>query len=397
MLTISRDITEKKRAEGELARQREMLHQREKLAALGSLLAGVAHELNNPLSVVVARAAILEEKNDPVTRGAATKIRIAAERCARIVRTFLAMARQQQPERAPVSVSEVVSAALDITGYALKTSGIEVSLDLAKDAPPVLADADQLHQVFMNLIINAQQALQDQPLPRMLSLKSCHDPLASAIRIVVADNGPGIPESVRSRIFEPYFTTKPVGSGTGVGLAVCLGIVEAHGGTLTIESAEGAGAAFTIVLPTASLGGVSAEEHKPLQARTVRRSALIIDDEVEVREILAEILADSGHRVVTVATGHEALERMGRERFDVILTDMRMPDLDGRALYREIERRWPERVAQVVFVSGDTLATTLRTFAEETGRPVIEKPFLPGDVLRIVAEVAIGLDRDPGR
>ena len=252
LLTIARDITEKKRAAQELARQSEMLHQREKLAALGSLLAGVAHELNNPLSVVVARAAILEERDDPATRDAAAKIRAAAERCARIVRTFLAMARQQQPKRVCTVIDDVVSAALDITGYALKTSGVEVTLDLAEQVPPVLADADQLHQVFMNLIINAQQALQDQPPPRKLKLSSRFDADANTVRIAVADNGPGIPEAVRSRIFEPYFTTKPLGAGTGVGLAVCLGIVEAHGGTLTVDSGNGSGTVFTVVLPVGS-------------------------------------------------------------------------------------------------------------------------------------------------
>ncbi len=396
MLTISRDITEKKRASEELVRQREMLHQREKLAALGSLLAGVAHELNNPLSVVVARAAILEERDDPATREAASKIRAAAERCARIVRTFLAMARQQQPERVPVVVSEVVSAALDITGYALKTSGIEVALDLAEHVPPVLADADQLHQVFMNLIINAQQALQDQPRRRKLTLTSRFDPGANAIRIAVADNGPGIPEAVRNRIFEPYFTTKPLGAGTGVGLAVCLGIVEAHGGSLTVGGGEGLGTIFTIVLPAGSLDGGSVEESKPLNAKAGQRSALVVDDEVGVRETLAEILTSSGHRVVAAASGREALERMGEEKFDVILTDIRMPDLDGRALYREIERRWPERAARVVFVSGDTLTSTLRAFAEESGRPVIEKPFLPSEVRRVVGEAVAGLERDSG-
>ena len=396
MLTISRDITEKKRASEELVRQREMLHQREKLAALGSLLAGVAHELNNPLSVVVARAAILEERDDPATREAASKIRAAAERCARIVRTFLAMARQEQPRRVPVVISEVVSAALDITGYALKTSGIEVALDLAEDVPPVLADADQLHQVFMNLIINAQQALQDQSLPRKLSLTSRFDAGANAIRIAVADNGPGIPEAVRKRIFEPYFTTKPLGAGTGVGLAVCLGVVEAHGGTLTVESGDGSGTVFSIVLPAASPDGSSAEESNPPSARAAQRSALVVDDEVGVREALAEILMSSGHRVVAAASGREALERMSEERFDVILTDIRMPDLDGRALYREIERRWPERAAQVVFVSGDTLTSKLRAFAEESGRPVIEKPFLPSEVRRVVGEAVTGLERGSG-
>jgi two-component system NtrC family sensor kinase len=386
MLTISRDITERKRAAEELVRQREMLHQREKLAALGSLLAGVAHELNNPLSVVVARAAILEERDEPGTRGAASKIRAAAERCARIVRTFLAMARQEQPERVPVAIRDVVLAALDITGYALKTSGVEIKLDLAEDVPPVLGDADQLHQVFMNLIINAQQALQDQSLPRKVSLTSRYDRAANAIRIHVADNGPGIPEPVRNRIFEPYFTTKPVGMGTGVGLAVCLGIVEAHGGTVTVESRDGSGTTFTIVLPAAGLDEVGAAQSKPMKARPAQRSALVVDDESGVRETLAEILAGSGHRVVAVASGREALERMGEERFDVILTDIRMPDLDGRALYAEIERRWPERASQVVFVSGDTLTSALRAFAAQSGRPVIEKPFLPSEVRRVVAE-----------
>ena len=394
VLTISRDITEKKRASEELVRQREMLHQREKLAALGSLLAGVAHELNNPLSVVVARAAILEERDDPGTRDAASKIRAAAERCARIVRTFLAMARQQQPERVPVTVSEVMSAALDLTGYALKTSSVEVRLDLAADAPPVLADADQLHQVFMNLIVNAQQALQDQPPPRILSLTSRFDPATNTVRIAVADNGPGIPEAVRKRIFEPYFTTKPLGSGTGVGLAVCLGIVEAHGGTLTVGSGDESGAVFTIVLPAGNQDEGSLESDEPTPAMTGQSSALVVDDELEVRETLAEILMSAGHRVVTAASGREALERMGEERFDVILTDIRMPDLDGRALYREIERRWPERAARVVFVSGDTLTSTLRGFADESGRPVIEKPFLPSEVRRIVSEAVIVLEGD---
>lgn len=394
MLTITRDITEKKRSEGELARQRDMLHQREKLAALGSLLAGVAHELNNPLSVVVARAAILEEGEDPATRGAASKIRTAAERCARIVRTFLAMARQQQPERSPVEIGEVIAAALELTGYALRTSGVEVRLDLAADAPRVLGDGDQLHQVFMNLIINAQQAMQEQATPRVLRLRSHFDASAGTVTIEVADSGPGIPAALRSRIFEPYFTTKPMGSGTGVGLAVCLGVVEAHGGTLVAGGEEGAGAVFTIILPAASPAECLAVDGQPFQAKVAQRAMLVVDDEADVREALAEILAGSGHRVAAAASGREALERMTRERFDVVLTDIRMPDLDGRALYREIERRWPDRTGQVVFVTGDTLTSTLRGFAEESGRPVIEKPFLPAEVRRVVAEVLEG--REPG-
>ena len=338
VLTIARDITDKKRSAEELARQRESLHQREKLAALGSLLAGVAHELNNPLSVVVARAVLLEEQGDSATKAAALKIRTAAERCARIVRTFLAMARQQQPERGPVAINDVVSAALDIAAYAIRTSSIEVTLDLSKHIPRILADADQLHQVLLNLVINAQQSLQEQPTPRRLHVSSCYDSFVGVVCITVADNGPGIPEHLRTRVFEPYFTTKPTGIGTGVGLAVSLGIVEAHGGTLTVDCPDEGGATFTIPLPVGDLKASKPDAGQSPKANAGRRTILIVDDEAEIRDTLAEILTGAHHRVVAVSSGREALERMAAEQYDVILTDMRMPDLDGRALYQAIER-----------------------------------------------------------
>ena len=387
VLTITRDVTDKKRAAAELARQRESSYQREKLAALGSLLAGVAHELNNPLSVVVARAVLLEEQGDSATRAAALKIRTAAERCARIVRMFLAMARQQRPERGPVAINDVVSAALDITAYAVSTSSIEVELDLAAGLPLIHADADQLHQVLLNLIINAQQSLQDHPEPRRIRVQTRFDGAADAIRIVVADNGPGIPPSLRARIFEPYFTTKPTGMGTGVGLAVSLGVVEAHGGTLGVECPEQGGAVFTVMLPVTCTEAGEAAVAAAWSADPSRLTVLVVDDEADIRDALQEILAGARHRVVTASSGREALERMAAERYDAILTDIRMPDIDGRALYQEIQRRWPGQAGRVVFVTGDTLASALREFVSQSGRPVIEKPFLPSEVRRIVAEL----------
>ena len=388
VLTIAHDVTEKKRSAEELARQREALYQREKLAALGSLLASVAHELNNPLSVVVARAVLLEEQGYPATQAAALKIRTAAERCARIVRTFLAMARQQEPERGPVAVNDVVAAVLDMTAYALRTSSVEVALDLAQGMPPVLGDADQLHQVLLNLVINAQQALHDQAAPRRIRLTSRFDQVASRIRITVEDNGPGIPESLRARVFEPYFTTKPTGTGTGVGLAVSFGIVDAHGGTLTVDCPDAGGSVFTVTLPAAAADATGVDAGPFRETESGRRTILIVDDEADIRETLAEILTRAQHRVVPVGSASEALERMAAEHYDVVVTDIRMPDFDGCALYQEIERRWPERAGRVVFVTGDTLATASREFAVAAGRPVIEKPFLPHEVRRIVAEMA---------
>jgi two-component system NtrC family sensor kinase len=300
------------------------------------------------------------------------------------------MARQQRPERAQVAVNDVVMAALDMTGYAIRSTGIEVALDLAADIPSILADADQLHQVLLNLIINAQQSLQDVAPPRRIRVTSRFEPAGELLRIMVADNGPGIPASLRKRVFDPYFTTKPTGMGTGVGLAVSLGIVEAHGGTLTVECPDDGGAVFTIALPVCS-GEAATPPDAPAPAPSAtRRTILVVDDEAEIRESLAEILTGAQHRVVAAKSGHEALVRMAAERYDVILTDIRMPDLDGRELYRQIERRWPRYAARVVFVTGDTLASELRDFVRDSGRRVIEKPFLPSEVRRVVAEVAAG-------
>jgi two-component system NtrC family sensor kinase len=388
VLTIARDVTDKKRSAEELARQRESLHQREKLAALGSLLAGVAHELNNPLSVVVARAVLLEERGDPATQSAANKIRIAAERCARIVRTFLAMARQQRPERGPVAMNEVVKEALDLAAYPIRTSSIEVALDLAPVIPAIEADADQLHQVLLNLVINAQQSLQDKAGARRIRITTKFDSVTQTVRVTVADNGPGIPPEVRARVFEPYFTTKP--SGNGVGLAVSLGIVEAHGGTMSVNAAPEGGAAFEFALPVGGAEIPPAGEGAAQPPREPHRSILVVDDEPEIRDMLAEILRAADHDVTTAESGREALQRIAARRYDIIVTDIRMPDVDGRALFQQIRERWPRLASRVVFVTGDTLTPALREFVTHSGRPVIEKPFLPDDVRRIVAELAVG-------
>jgi two-component system NtrC family sensor kinase len=288
----------------------------------------------------------------------------------------------------------VVFAALDIAGYALRNGNIDVQLDLAHDLPLVLADADQLHQVLLNLIINAQQSLQDQPQPRRVRVTSRFDPASNVLCVSVADNGPGIPPNLRAREFEPYFTTKPTGVGTGVGLAVSLGIVEAHGGTLTVECPAEGGAVFTIALPVGP--GASSGERAVAAARirSSARSILVVDDEADVRETLTEILTSASHRVVSVASGREALQRLESDRYDVIFTDVRMPDLDGRALYREIEQRWPGMADRVVFVTGDTLTVGLRDFITKTERQLLEKPFLPSDVRRLVVELTVAGRRD---
>jgi PAS domain S-box-containing protein len=382
VVTAIVDLTESKRIEAELDRQSALLHQNEKLSALGSLLAGVAHELNNPLSLVVGYAGLLEEMApDDATRERAIKVRVAADRCARIVRTFLAMARNKPRAPGSVALNEVAEAALDIVAYGLRTADIEIERKLAPDLPPVHGDADQLHQVLANLLVNAQQALQTVPPPRHLCIATGAD--GEAVWVAVTDNGPGIPAGIINRIFDPFFTTKPQGVGTGVGLSVCHGIVTAHGGRIVVESEPGMGSTFTVRLPRARAEGAEQTSAEPPAAHR-RARILVVDDEPDIGRLLTDILEGDGHETASAASGREALDWLSGREVDLIISDLRMPDMDGPALYRALAERRPELLTRLVFITGDTLAADITGFLSETGANVIEKPLDPPDVSRRV-------------
>lgn len=383
------DISDRKRAEAELERSREALYQSEKLTALGSLLAGVSHELNNPLSIVVTLSMLLEEQLQGSPQAErAQKIRRAADRCAKIVQTFLAMARQKRPERARVDANDLVRGALELASYGLRTTDITVRTSLAPDLPPLWADADQLHQVLVNLFVNAQHALQDKASDRVLSIRTRAGGRAGMITIEVADNGPGIPPEVRRRIFEPFFTTKPQGAGTGLGLSFSLGIVEAHGGRMRLCDVAG-GACFLIELPTAVGADTPVDARDDgIRTATGQGQALVIDDEPDVAEALAELLMLEGFRVDIAKSGLEAQALLAVHRYDLLLSDLRMPDLDGPALYAWIERERPELCARTAFVTGDTLGPAAAHFLACAGRPLLEKPFGPESLRRLLAELS---------
>jgi PAS domain S-box-containing protein len=385
------DLTESKRAQEELVRSREALHQAEKLTALGSLLAGVSHELNNPLTIVTAQSSLLEELAAGSEMAArAEKVRRAAERCSKIVQTFLAMARQKEPERSNIHAADVVRAALDLTEYSLRTAGVDVSLEVEPGLPPLFADADQLHQVFVNLIVNAQQALQDKGGERKLWLRVFAADSGRALSVEVEDNGPGVPPEIRRRVFEPFFTTKPEGTGTGVGLSFSLGLVEAHGGRLELVEVPGGGACFRVTLDTAAAADAPAEAAAAAPATQRKGTALIVDDEPDVAEVLELFAARAGYRVDVASNGLEAIERLTHQDYDVILSDLRMPQLDGPALYAWLEREKPRLTSRIAFVTGDTLGDAAARFLKRCGRPVLEKPFSGKNVRALIEELARG-------
>jgi PAS domain S-box-containing protein len=391
-LLVVSDITIRKRTE-------EALRQSEKLTSLGQLLAGVAHELNNPLSVIVGHAALLRRH---LATGPAMdrveKIATAAERCDRIVANFLAVARQRVPERRATDLNRVLRDAVDLLAYQLNVDNVAIAFELAADLPPVWADRQQIHQVVVNLLVNAQHAMRATEGPRRLTLTSRYDRQRRRASFSVADTGPGVPVALRHRIFEPFFTTKPVDMGTGLGLSISRGIVEAHQGSIEVESPPGGGATFVVELPLSGQGQVAERREPGATAETIRgKRILVVDDEPMVAEILIEILAEDGHRVEVAPNGTVALEKLEAQRFDLIISDVKMPILDGQGLYRALALHDPGLRQRFVFLTGDTLSAETREFIEMTGAPTLDKPFDAEVVRRVVQEAlrAAGHPRSP--
>ncbi|MFO0994167.1 MAG: PAS domain S-box protein [Hyphomicrobiales bacterium] len=382
-----RDLTERKRTEAQVAQQREALHQSEKLTALGSLLAGVAHEINNPLSVVIGRAIMLEEEAvDERQRERLGKLREAAERCAKVSKTFLAMARQSPSVREPMVLNKAVLSALDLVSYQLRSGGVVVRLDLADTLPKIVADVDQMVQVFVNLFVNAEHALRTVD-ERVLTVRTGVEEGGDTVVAEVRDSGPGIKPEVLPRIFEPFFTTKPAGLGTGLGLAVSFGMVAAHGGVLeAIAPDDQRGACFRIKIPATFEQSLDLAAVVDADEPAAAKRVLVVDDEPEIVSLLRDILERAGHKVDEAEHGLEALARVGSTTYDAIFCDLRMPGLDGPGLRRQLLAQHPIYRERMIFVTGDLLDRG-RAVADLEGCPIIEKPFYARTVLEELAQL----------
>ena len=387
-------LDEQNRSLEETVKQRsERLLQSEKVATMGSLLAGVAHELNNPLAVLSGQAQLLyRQGGEPSVVRRALKISEASDRCVRIVRNFLALARQRAPERTQTSLKQVVAGALELLAYELRSDNVEVVSQMADDLPVLWADPHQLHQVLVNLIANAHQAMRRQRKPKRITVTGRHDREAGRALIDVADTGSGIPAAIQEKIFEAFFTTKASGEGTGLGLSLCRGIVDEHGGTLTIASSSEDGTTFRLDLPVVTPPLVAAEANAVAQAPAplIPRRVLIVDDEVALAEVVAEAVERDGHTTRIAVNGAMALEMLSREAFDLIISDTKMPTMDGESFYAELSRVHPRLRERIIFLTGDVMSREKLEFLEGTGAPYLTKPCDLDEIRRTVRRVLTG-------
>ena len=380
---VERDTTEE-------VKLRDQLVHSERLSAIGELVAGVAHEINNPLQTIVGSVELMmEERTTPGTQRDLELVRREAGRAGQIVRNLLSFVRRSTPDRAVVDLNEIVRATAELRQFHLQQNNVTVSMDLHPGAVQVLVNREEIQQIILNLVLNAEQALAISGKGSQITLRSYR---AEGNHIVeVADDGPGVGPDLQGRIFEPFFTTKDVGEGTGLGLSISHGIAAAHGGSLQLcESTRGA--CFRLTLPALAEPHVD-EGPDPLMDDAVAPRAtsdlraLIVDDEVPIRRLLARLLSRRGFDVREAASGEAALAIIRDEEVSVVLCDVRMPGMNGTDFYRELAALDPPLARTFVFITGDKSSVDLDDACRDV--PLLEKPFTAADLAVVLERIGI--------
>ena len=369
-----RDVSERKKFQAE---QRLRAKMSSRLATVGEMAAGIAHEINNPLTCVIGFSELLMTEED-LPKDIRERLRIindSSQRVKDIVKRMLTFVRQTKPMRTSININELIDNTLEIRRYVLKTGNIELIKKYKTGLPELEIDPGQMQQVFMNLIVNAEYAMKKAHGKGTLTITTENED--GYISLSFKDDGPGIEPAVLPHLFESFFTTKESGEGTGLGLSVSYGIIQEHGGSIKVESELGKGATFIIELPI-TLASAKPEVKVPVTTTTrpeKKANILVVDDEPTVRLLIEHIMNKNGHTVEECASGEEALEKLDNNSYDVILMDLRMPGMSGMQLYDQISNRWTDLIHRVVFITGDAYDPASKEYLATYQVPFITKPF----------------------
>jgi signal transduction histidine kinase len=357
----------------------------DRMATVGTLAAGVAHEINNPLAYMTAALEFLHEelvtleKSVPSGRlgeaaQALAEAREGAGRVKHVVRDLKTFSRVEEERRTRVDLQPVIESSINMA-----FNEIKYRARLVKDygpTPPIFANEARLGQVFLNLLINAAQAIPEgRTHENEIRITTRTDDEGRAV-VEVKDTGSGISPAIIGRIFDPFFTTKPIGVGTGLGLSITRNIVRALGGEVTAESKVGQGTTFRVTLPAAPphVAVWEPEEGTPLE-RGRRGRVLVVDDEPAIGAAIRRVLAPE-HDVAVLASAREALESIaGGEHFDVVLCDLMMPQMTGMDLHAELTKVAPDQAQRMVLLTGGTFTAAASQFLDRVPNPRVEKPF----------------------
>ena len=388
---IMEDITERKRLEEEREKIQQQAFQTSRLASIGELAAGVAHEINNPLTGVIGFSELLLEQDlDPKVKSDLEKILRSGRRAERVVQDLLMFSRGQHAEAGTFDLNEAIEDTVKLVRRQFELDNIQVVEDFDV-LPQWYGDRGHLQEVFLNLLQNAHDAILSTSLKAGLTRKKGSlvkiSTRMEGDRIVlrVQDDGPGMSDEIREKVFDPFFTTKDPGKGTGLGLSIVHRIVVEHEGWIRVESREGEGACFTIELPLRTPAEAQRSRgagETPLppcplapSRKGGRAEVLVVDDEESIVAFVSEVLRRSGYSVDAVRDGETALERMEEKAYDAILLDIRMPGMRGDEVYEEIKGRWPDLCPRILFITGDVGTPEISDFFRRTGNSCLAKPF----------------------
>jgi signal transduction histidine kinase/CheY-like chemotaxis protein len=360
----------------EVQLRRQLVHL-EKMGSIGRLVSGVAHELNNPLAGILGYAQLVSRcELEPSTRRMVQVILNQAERAGKIVQNFLSLAAKTEPKRIAFDLNEIVRNVVQLRAYQENVDNITINADLSDGLPYAWGDPNQLEQVVLNLIVNAEDAIADaQRRTGTIHIKTWSE--GRRLQLAVMDNGSGIHARDMARIFDPFFTTKDKHRGTGLGLSICAEIIKDHGGELYAFSTYGTGSTFSLELPLRH--EIEPEKVQPVRSsegRCVRgKQILVIDDEIHITELIFDVLVRQGARIDLANSGVEALEQIKKKSYDLIICDQRMPGVSGQRLYRLAESLKGDLRHRFLFVTGDVVNAETKRFFTEVGVQYIRKPF----------------------